>query len=154
MITLVGIISKNDEVLYLKTYKESAQEEAYLIGLAYSACDIFRERRDQEIIGSYYGSLIVLPEVVLFGAMSSTQIKFIVAIEKLEIVINHTKIHSVLDQLQMQYVNAGKLERIRNSICSTKSTASNPFHLARLDDQALLSSPKLDRAVEEIVTAW
>lgn len=110
MITFVGIIGKRDKPLYLRTYETEAHAEARLIELAYASCDVFQERLNAgfRTTDVYFGRLIAYQDVVLYGAMSNTRIKFIVAIQETTPVINENKMRTVLGSIHAEYTKAGQ----------------------------------------------
>ena len=111
MITFVGIIGKQDKPLYLKTFDHSdnTYSEARLIELAYAASDCFEERlRHGSHMGSmFFGILSVLPDLVLYGSMSNTQAKFIIAIQATENMISESMVKSMLYRVHKEYIKAG-----------------------------------------------
>lgn len=109
MITLVGIIGRHDKPLYLKTFENEQYSDARLIELAFAACDIFHERIEAKASAneSYFGRLIALDGILLFGAMSNTQIRFVIALQEDSIVINESKVRLVLARIQREYTRAG-----------------------------------------------
>lgn len=112
MIAFVGIIGKQDKPLYLKTFTEdqATHTEARLIELAYSACDKFDERlaAGSNIKDIYFGLLTDLPDVALYGSMSNTKIKFILAIKISEAIISESMVKNVLTRIHQEYTRAGK----------------------------------------------
>lgn len=112
MISFVGIIGKQDKPLFLKTfaYDDVSQSEARLIELAYSVCDVFQERLSSgtRINGIYFGLLRSLPDVNLYGSMSNTKIKFVIAIQETEMIISESMVKSVLGRIHNEYTKAGK----------------------------------------------
>ncbi|CCG84475.1 protein of unknown function [Taphrina deformans PYCC 5710] len=140
MITLVGVIGRQDKPLYLKTYENERYSDARLIELAFAACDIFHERIETKarLNDSYFGRLIALEGILLFGSMSNTQIRFVIALQEKTVVINEGKVRHVLSRIQAEYTRA----------------VMNPFHLARVDENGPIVSSNMDRAISQIVASW
>lgn len=111
MISFVGIIGKQQKPLYLKTFSDEANhDEARLIELAYSASDVFQERiqAGHRIPDLYFGLLTALPDVVLYGYMSNTRIKFILAIQETDLIISESMVKSMLTRIHREYTKAGR----------------------------------------------
>ncbi|BFZ56023.1 hypothetical protein PYCC9005_003065 [Savitreella phatthalungensis] len=178
MITFVGIIGKRDKPLYLKTFEEdSSYTEAQLVENAFLALDIFEERvrRSTGAGGNtstpsalsttthrqdfYFGVLSVLTNAVLYGFMSNTQIKFIIAVEeKLSTQQEYGQnpqgqqlLPGVTTGATSEAMVRGTLARIHAEY--TKA-AMNPFHLLRVEDNEPINSKRMDRAISHIVAAW
>ncbi|ORY78528.1 Sedlin [Protomyces lactucae-debilis] len=143
MITFVGIIGKHDKPLYLKAFTGSLYDDAQLIEWTYAACDVFYERlqnastaaKPQE---SYFGLLTAYPRVSLYGLLTNTHIKIVLAIQETELLISESMVKSVLTRIHAAYIRA----------------VLNPFHLRRVDDNEPISSLAMDKAISHIISTW
>jgi hypothetical protein len=143
MITFVGIIGKHDKPLYLKAFPGSLYDDAQLIEWTYAACDVFYERLASAGAGvrtheSYFGMIAAYPRVALYGLLTNTQIKIIMAIQETELLISESMVKSVLTRIHNAYVRA----------------VLNPFHLRRVDDNEPISSVAMDKAISHTISTW